>query len=156
MAKKSFEIVGLDTLRRELAELPDKVAVKAGRTGATKGAAYLRTQTRRSMPPEVKKWFGFKAIKSIRLKRPTLGGTAVGARVYGPAIFKIFERGRMAYTTKAGIYRSGSPQMKRFAFWHKAIDRSSKAAIQVMVDYTKAAIVAESIKIYKKTLRARK
>ena len=165
MAGPSFEITGIETLAKELNKLPDVVAVRAGKAGAMKAAQHLRKDMRRSAPMSKlmispgpgkakKKYSMFNLIRAKRLKRlvPPHG---VGARVTGNGLLRVFEQGRRAYTRKSGHTYAASPQMARFDWWHKAVERHAPEAIQVMIDHTKAAIVTESIKIYRKTLRGK-
>ena len=144
-----------------LEKFPDKVAQRAGRTGIRRGAVKLRTKARRAAP----KLTGL-LRKSLTIWMPSQRFTATRGIVAQvkirrakkgdknpPNYYNTLESGRAPHT-RLGSPRAGSPQMKRFAFWDRAIEEAAPEATQIVIDETKKAIAREAGKAFAKSLRA--
>ena len=149
MPKRSVEIKGVDALSAAFKELPQTVLKRAGNRGVTKAAASMRKELRSAAPKKTGELR--KDIKTIGLRGgPRAQRSRVGKRV---ALDSLFYYETLEHGRKPSDRAAGSPQMKRFAFWHSTVDRNAQRVSQMIVDSTQEALSVEAKKYYQQSLR---
>lgn len=150
-------ISGLEELKKELAQFPDKVQARAVQTGVRKASSKLRTALRRAAYAKVVRGYRRtnrlrQAIRAAVGKRPQFKGKAwVGLKkVPGESrvryYYKVLEQGRKAYTGRRRGKVKGSPPMK--PFWDKTWRANAAAILEIMLTETAKAIAFEAGKAY--------
>jgi len=134
----SFEINGIDLLKRELAKLAPRVATRTLNTGVTKAASRMRTYLRQDAPKVTGRLR--KAIKSKKYR--TRGGN-VGRNV---GLYNLYYYKTLEFHTKRG--KPMNP------FLIASIERHKKEIVHIMLQSSLDAIQEEAGKIYAKTRRS--
>lgn len=162
----TFKIDGIKTAMAGFEAMPDKIVIKVSRTGTRKAAAQLRTKIRRAAPKltgrlrkSINVWSPTitaqrRSKSSGALTRVSLTGVKGGAKLRSAYYYYTLEAGRGPHT-RLGHPRAGSPQMRRFAFFHSTVERNSAATLQTIIDATNDAIAFEAGKLHHKTLHGR-